>query len=215
MSTIVFCDCFSEELKARTTFLQNAVGAIQGSYFAEQRKLGPPFQAAQFDITDEVIELLWIELVWLGDCPMDTSIIPALAGLTGAAIGGLTSGIASWVAQKTQSRVHLLAQDKVLRQELYKEFIEIATQCYADALQHEKPDIPALVNLYGKIGRMRVLSSPKVLASAEQIGQKIMNIYLEPSKTFAELREMINKNTIDILGGFGEACREEFRSLRI
>ena len=50
---------------------------------------------------------------------MDTSIIPALAGLTGAAIGGLTSGIASWVAQKTQSRVHLLAQDKVLRQELY------------------------------------------------------------------------------------------------
>jgi hypothetical protein len=91
---------------------------------------------------------------------MDTSIIPALAGLTGAAIGGLTSGIASWVAQKTQSRVQLLTQDKVLRQELYKEFIETATQCYADALQHEKPDMAALVNLYGKIGRMRVLSSP-------------------------------------------------------
>jgi hypothetical protein len=62
-----------------------------------------------------------------------------------------------------------------------------------DALQHEKPDIPALVNLYGKIGRMRVLSSPKVLASAEQIGQKITNMYLEPNKTFFELREMINK----------------------
>ena len=54
---------------------------------------------------------------------MDTSIIPALAGLAGAAIGGLTSGIASWFAQKTQSRVRLLAQDKVTRQELYKEFI--------------------------------------------------------------------------------------------
>ena len=142
---------------------------------------------------------------------MDTSIIPALAGLTGAAIGGLTSGIASWVAQKTQSRVQLMAQDKVLRQELYKEFIETATRCYVDALQHEKPDVPALVNLYGKIGRMRVLSSPKVLASAEQIGQKIANMYLEP--TFVELREMINKNTIDILGDFGKACREEFRSL--
>jgi hypothetical protein len=62
---------------------------------------------------------------------------------------------------------------------------------------------------------MRVLSSPKVLASAEQIGQKIANIYLEPNKTFVELREMINKNTIDILGDFGEACREEFQSLRI
>jgi len=146
---------------------------------------------------------------------MDTSIVPALAGLTGAAIGGLTSGIASWFAQKTQSRVQLLAQDKVPRQELYKEFIEAATQCYADALQHEKPDIPGLVNLYGKIGRMRVLSSPRVLASAEQIGQKIINMYLEPNKTFFELREMVNKNAIDILGNFGEACREEFRSLHM
>jgi hypothetical protein len=60
-----------------------------------------------------------------------------------------------------------------------------------------------------------VLSSPKVLASAEQIGQKIMSIYLEPNKTFFELREMINKSALDILEGFGEACREEFRSLRM
>jgi hypothetical protein len=117
------------------------------------------------------------------------------------------------LAQKSQSRVRLLAQDKVTREDLYKEFIEAATRCYADALQHEKPDIPGLVNLYGKIGRMRVLSSPKVLASAEQIGQKITNIYLEPNKTFFELHEMINKNAIDILSDFGEACREEFRSL--
>ena len=146
---------------------------------------------------------------------MDTSIIPALAGLTGAAIGGLTSGIASWVAQKTQSRVQLLAQDKVVREELYKEFIEAATRCYTDALQHENPDLPALVSLYGKIGRMRVLSSPRVLASAEQIGQKITNMYLEPNKTFFELREMINKNAIDILDNFGEVCREEFRSLHM
>jgi hypothetical protein len=146
---------------------------------------------------------------------MDISIIPALAGLAGAAIGGLTSGIASWFAQRTQSRVHLLAQDKIHRQELYKEFIEAATQCYADALQHEKPEISALVNLYGKIGRMRVLSSPRVLASAEQIGQKITNTYLEPNKSFLELREMIDKNAIDILANFSEACRKEFQSLQM
>ena len=146
---------------------------------------------------------------------MDMSISPALAGLAGAAIGGLTSGITSWFAQKTQSRVQLLAQDKVVREELYKEFIEAATRCYTDALQHENSDLPALVSLYGKIGRMHVLSSPRVLASAEQIGQKITNMYLEPNKTFFELREMINKSAIDILGNFGEACREEFRSLHM
>ena len=146
---------------------------------------------------------------------MEISIVPALAGLTGAAIGGLTSAIASWFAQKTQSRVQLLAQKRVPRQELYKEFIEVATQCYADALQHEKPDIPGLINLYGKIGRMRVLSSPRVLVSAEQIAQKIINMYLEPNKTFLELREMVNKNAIDVLDNFGEACRAEFRSLHL
>jgi hypothetical protein len=97
----------------------------------------------------------------------------------------------------------------------YKEFIEAATQCYADALQNEKPEIPALVNLYGKIGRMRVLSSPPVLASAEQIGQKITDTYLEPNKTFLELREMVDKNAIDILANFSEACRKEFRSLQM
>jgi hypothetical protein len=144
---------------------------------------------------------------------MDASIIPALAGLTGAAIGGLTSGIVSWLAQKTQCRVQLLAQDKIPRQELYKEFIEAATKCYADALRHDEPEMPALVNLYGKIERMRVLSSQRVLASAEQIGQKIINMYVEPNKTFFELREMANKKAIDILGDFGQACREEFQSL--
>jgi hypothetical protein len=146
---------------------------------------------------------------------MDTSIIPALAGLTGAAIGGLISGVASWIAQKNQSRIQLLAQDKAQRQDLYRDFIEVATQAYVDALQHEKPEISALMGLYGKIGRMRVLSSPKVVASAEQIGKKVVDIYLEPNKTFLELREMVDKNAYDILGDFGEACRQEFESLQI
>jgi hypothetical protein len=145
---------------------------------------------------------------------MDISIIPALAGLIGAAIGGLTSGIASWFAQRAQSRVHLLAQDKVQRQELYNQFIEAATQSYADALQRENPEISALVVVYGKIGRMRVVSSPRVLASAEQIGQKIVDTYLQPNKTFLEVREMVDKNTIDIFAEFGEACRQEFESLQ-
>jgi hypothetical protein len=116
---------------------------------------------------------------------------------------------------KSQSRVRLLAQEKIHRQELYRDFIEVATQSYADALQHEEPDISALVGLYGKIGRMRVVSSPRVLASAEQIGQKIIDTYLEPNKTFLEVREMVDKNAVDILGDFGEACRQEFEFLQI
>lgn len=145
---------------------------------------------------------------------MDASAISAVAALTGAAIGGLTSVLASWLMQKTQTRAQWLAQDKVRRQELYKEFIEDAARCYVDALQHDKADIPALVGLYAKIRRMRILSSPKVVETAEQIGRRILDTYLEPDRSFPELREMVNSGSIDLLRDFSEVCRAEFDSLR-
>jgi hypothetical protein len=145
---------------------------------------------------------------------MDNSVISALAALAGAMIGGLTSVLASWMTQRTVARAQWLAQDKVRRQELYKEFLEDASKCYIDALQHDKADIPALVGLYAKIGRMRVLSSPKVVASAEQIAKKTLDAYLEPDRGFLELRDMVNSGAIDVLSKFSAACREEFETLQ-
>ena len=145
---------------------------------------------------------------------MDASIISALAALVGATIGGLTSVLATWLAHRTQARAQWLAQETIRRQELYKEFIEEAAKCYADALQHEKPEVPAWIELYAKVGRMRLLSSPRVVANAEHVGQKIIDTYMEPNKTFLELREMIDTNAIDILSDFSQACREEFGLLR-
>jgi hypothetical protein len=142
---------------------------------------------------------------------MDTSTVTALAALAGAPIGGLTTVLASWLMQRTQMRAQWFAQDKLHRQEIYKEFIEEASRCYIDALQHDKADIPALVGLYAK---MRVLSSPNVVEHAEQIGREILDTYLKPDKSFLELREMVNSGSIDFLGRFSEACRAEFESLR-
>jgi hypothetical protein len=82
---------------------------------------------------------------------MNASIISALAGLIGAAIGGLTSGLAAWFAQKTQAHLQWLVYERGRRQDLYKEFIEAASRCYADALLHEKPEMPALVELYANV----------------------------------------------------------------
>ena len=145
---------------------------------------------------------------------MDASAITTLAALTGAAVGGLTSGLASWLIQKTQARAQWMAQERLLRQELYKEFIEEASKCYIDALQHDKPDISALVGLYAKVARMRVMSSQTVLEHGEQIERTILDIYLEPDKTFPELREMAKSGSINLLRSFSEACRTEFESLR-
>ena len=145
---------------------------------------------------------------------MNASVISALSGLLGAAIGGFASLLASWMTQRVQVRAQWVVQDKLHRQDLYREFIEEASKCYIDALQHDKGDIPALVTLYTKIQRMRILSPSNVVAAAEQIGHKILDTYLQPDRTFLELREMVQSNSIDILYDFSEACRREFESLR-
>lgn len=145
---------------------------------------------------------------------MNPSAISALAALTGAAIGGLTSIVASLLAQKYQARTQWIVQERLRRQELYKEFIEEASKCHVDALQHDNADIPSLVMLYTTIGRMRITSSPTVVASADLAARKILDTYLEPNKDFLELREMVNSGAIDLLNDFTEASRKELEALR-
>ena len=147
---------------------------------------------------------------------MDASIISALAALTGATVGGLTSGVTNWLNHRSQIRAQWLHHEKNRRQILYRDFIEEASKCYIDALQHHEADadIPGLVGLYAKLGRMRVLSSRPVVHSAEQIAKKSMDAYLEPDKSFVELRDMARTGAIDLLREFSEACREEFEELQ-
>ena len=147
---------------------------------------------------------------------MEASIISALAALTGSAVGGLTSVAANWLNQKSQIRAQWLHHERNRRQILYRNFIEEASKCYIDSLQHHEADadIPGLVGLYAKLGRMRVLSSKPVVHCAEQIARKIMDTYLEPDKSFVELRDMAATGAIDLLREFSETCRDEFEQLR-
>jgi hypothetical protein len=145
---------------------------------------------------------------------VDVSIISALAALTGAAVGGLTSGIATWLNHRSQVRTEWILHEKSRRQTLYRDFIEEASKCYIDALQHDKADIPGLVGVYAKLSAMRALSSRPVVHCAEDVARKILDTYLEPDKSFVELREMVIDGTIDLLRGFSDACREEFDGMR-
>jgi hypothetical protein len=143
---------------------------------------------------------------------MDASIISALAALAGAAIGGLTSIIGSWLTQRAQARAQQLAQSRSRREELYKEFVEGASKLYIEAVQNDTANVSALMGLYAKVSRMRVLSSAPVVESADQILKEIIDKYLEPNKTFPELREMAKSGLIDPLRKFSEACRAEFQT---
>jgi hypothetical protein len=144
---------------------------------------------------------------------MDTSIITGLAALAGAAIGGFTSLVAAWLTQRQQQRAEQLAHYQLRRQDLYKEFIERASELYIHALQNDKPDVSGLMRLYAELSRMRILSTPTVVESADQIVKRIVRAYLEPNKTFPELQEMADSGLIDPLRDFSEACRVEAERL--
>ena len=145
---------------------------------------------------------------------MDASIISALAALTGAAVGGLMSGIANWLNHRSQVRVEWALHEKSRRQTLYRDFIEDAAKCYIDALQHDEADIPGLVGLYAKLSAMRAVSSKPVVQRAADVARKILDTYLEPDKSFVELREMAIDGTIDLLRRFSDACHDEFEDMR-
>jgi hypothetical protein len=145
---------------------------------------------------------------------MDASIISAIAALTGAAVGGLTSGLAAWLNHRSQVRTEWILHEKSRRQALYRDFIDEAAKCYIDALQHCKPDIPGLVGLYAKLSSMRGLSSKPVVHCAEDVARKILDTYLEPDKSFVELREMAIDGSIDLLRAFSDTCRDEFEEMR-
>jgi hypothetical protein len=145
---------------------------------------------------------------------MDSATISALAALGGALIGGLTSFGTSWLSQRAQARTQQLTHKLTRREELYRTFVEESSKLYADSLIHETPDVNQLIRLYSMISLMRVLSPMPIVEAAEKVARMIVNTYLAPSKTFPELRDMVNSGAMDPLRDFSEACREEFQKLQ-
>jgi hypothetical protein len=147
---------------------------------------------------------------------MDAGWITVAAAFGGASIGGTLSLVGTWIAQRKGLQAQWIVQDRLRRQDLYKEFIQEASKCYVEALQQEKPDISSPVVLYEKMSRMRVISSPEVLSAAENAFRKIIATLSQPAiiLTSVNLAEIIESGTADVLQDFGEACRHEFTALR-
>jgi hypothetical protein len=145
---------------------------------------------------------------------MDVAYISALSALAGSVIGGMTSGITSWLNQRSVARAGQLEHELVRRQELYRDFILAASKAYGEALVVSEPKIEELIALYAMISRMRVMSSPNIVACAERVLLKTTDAYFEPNQTVAELRELIRTGTgVDPLKDFAESVREEGRRL--
>ena len=144
---------------------------------------------------------------------MDTAYLSALAALAGTAVGGLTSFLGSWLGQRTYLKAQLYLHDKGNRQELYREFVDHASQLYIHALTHDEPNLSKMVVLYALVSRMRIVSSPKVTEEADKLIRVILDAYFEPKKTFDDLRLMVSKHGFDPLLGFSVSCREELQGV--
>ena len=142
---------------------------------------------------------------------MDAAYFSAFAALAGSTIGGLTSMATSWLTQRVQFRGQQREHDLARRQELYKSFIDEASKLYADAFEHDNADTSKLVHLYSMISLMRIMSSPRVVASADGVAKTIIETYLGPNRTFRDVRAIVDDDTMNPLRDFSDACREELR----
>jgi hypothetical protein len=143
---------------------------------------------------------------------MNIAYISALPALAGSAIGGLTTGITTWLNQRSMAIAGQLAHELSRRQVLYKDFIVAASKAYAEALVVSEPKIEELIALYAMISGMRVMSSTNIIACAERVLLETTAAYFEPNRTAPELRDLIkSEKGVDPLKDFAEAVREEGR----
>ena len=143
----------------------------------------------------------------------DAAYLPALSALAGSMVGGLTSGLTTWLSLRNQARAGQLAHDLSRRDDLFKDFIVAASKIYGDAMLTNDPQMQDLVALYAMISRMRVLSSARTIACAQKVMEATVDTYFAPNKTVHELREVIKSGDgIDPLKEFSEAAREELQT---
>ena len=145
---------------------------------------------------------------------MDPGYISALSALAGAATGGLASFSTSWVTQRTQIRHARSEAEQGRLQSLYGEFITESARLLADALSHQKDDIGDMVGLYALVGRMRLVSSPDVVAAADQVIIGIIEAYQEPNRALHEMHEYVRQGRMNFLVDFGEAARTDLARRR-
>ena len=144
---------------------------------------------------------------------MDSATLSALAALGGALLGGLTSFATTWLSQQGQARTQQLTHQINRREELYKSFIEEASETYADALTHDLSDVTKLVALYAMVSRMRVMSSQATIAAGDAAVRTIIKTYGAPNKTLTDLRDFADRDEMNVLETFSECARQELNRL--
>ncbi len=141
---------------------------------------------------------------------MEQSIISAVAGLAGSFLGGFSTFAASWLNTRRQHQTQRYVQQAARREQLYAEFINQASQHLVHAWGHEMHSPESLAEIYSVLERIRLLSSDKLIAAAEQVMQQIVAAYNAPNKDYGELQRLVMRGGIGSpLAEFSAECRKE------
>lgn len=144
---------------------------------------------------------------------MDTHLIAVLSAAAGSIVGAVASVTTTWIAQHKQT-IRELTQARLRdREALYREFVTEATRLAVDAVSHSLESLEKFVNLYGIVGRIRLVSSEEVLAEAEECCRKIVDLYARPNICVDQLGVVFDPKEFDPLKPFSSACRAEMSKI--
>jgi hypothetical protein len=144
---------------------------------------------------------------------MSPGTITALAALFGSLVGALGSSLSTWITQRHQDRRELLAKKIFHREGLYSDFISESARLLIDALEHDVGDPKSLIPAYALLSRIRLSSSPDVLATAEDVVRGIIGTYAKPNLTPEQIRSRAT-NGEDPLRKFSDICRAELEFMQ-
>ncbi len=138
---------------------------------------------------------------------------PALAALFGSLVGALGSSVSTWITQRHADRREWLSRRVFYRVQLYSDFITESERILVDALENNFKDPNKLIPAFALLGRIRLVSSKEVFASAEKLIREIVKSYSEPNLTPEQIRSRA-LNGDDPMKHFSETCRVELDSMR-
>jgi hypothetical protein len=144
---------------------------------------------------------------------METSLITALAAASGSLAGAAASVGTTWITQHKQAIRELTQARLHEREALYGEFITEASRLAVDAVSHSLETFEKLVNLYGIIGRIRLVSSEEVLAEAEACCRRIVELYARPNISVKQIGDEFDLEDLDPLKPFSATCRAELMKI--
>ena len=124
------------------------------------------------------------------------------------------SSLGTWITQRHQGRRDLLAKTIYHREGLYSDFINESARLLVDALEHDVGELKNLIPAYALVSRIRLSSSPDVLASAEGVVAEIIDTYSKPNLTLEQIRSRPTTGDDDPLRRFSDVCRAELESMQ-